>query len=393
MVEIATFVVEIAKYLVAPVRRPFSYLWNYKTNLDNLEKEVDKLKADRDSVQLLIKPGKDPLPNVKLWQERTDRSIVEVSKVVGDNPEQANIQCCKGFSCPNLICRYQRGKNAAEKLKEVLKLEQEAAPWLAQITISTNIPDYPWLRSGDGYEAFDSRSSVLKNIIDALCDPDVNMVGIYGMGGIEEAEAWSLFKSTAGMCIGHPDLKNIAPKVAKECGNMPLAIVTIASALKDKEESTWSTALNELKNPSLEGFEETMTREVYTCIKFSYDHLDTKELKEIFLLCSRMGRTYDASIRDLFMYGLGLGYFKRYNTLEEAQCKVEDLVKKLKGNSLLLDAPNETRESLRHVIPDGKRPVGQLFRLPEITRNPLEPRTHQVKDGKKVNLIPSISQR
>ncbi|TXG65317.1 hypothetical protein EZV62_006592 [Acer yangbiense] len=486
---------EIAKYVVAPVERRFSYLWNYKTNLDNLEKEVDKLKADRDSVQLLIKPGEDPLPNVKLWQERTDRSIVEVSKVVGDNPEQANIQCCKGFSCPNLINRYQRGKNAAEKLKEVLKLEQEAAPWLAQISSRTNIPDDPWLRSGDSYEAFDSRSSVLKNIIDALRDPDVNMVGIYGMGGIgkttlarkvakhiqqdnpshvivsvevsttpnikniqqaiggklglkfhdetedgqaralygqlkkevtvsegadnsgekkkekkillildniwgkidlekvgiplggdckglklllttrsihvltnqmnshcnfsvetlEEAEAWSLFKSTAGMCVDHPDLKNIAPKVAKECGNMPLAIVTIASALKDKEESTWSTALNELKNPSLEGFEATMTREVYTCIKFSYDHLDTKELKEIFLLCSRMGRTYDASIRDLFMYGLGLGFFKRSNTLEEAQCKVEDLVKKLKGNSLLLDAPNETRESLQHVIPDGER--------------------------------------
>ncbi|TXG65311.1 hypothetical protein EZV62_006586 [Acer yangbiense] len=486
---------EIAKYLVPPVERRFSYLWNYKTNLDNLEKEVDKLKADRDSVQLLIKPGEDPLPNVKLWQERTDRSIVEVSKVVGDNPEQANIHCCKGFSCPNLINRYQRGKNAAEKLKEVLKLEQEAAQWLAQISNRTNIPDDPWLRSGDGYEAFDSRSSVLKNIIDALRDPDVNMVGIYGMGGIgkttlarkvakhiqqenpshvivsvevsttpnikniqqaiggklglkfhdetedgqaralygqlkkevtvsegadnsgekkkekkillildniwgkidlekvgiplggdckglklllttrsihvltnqmnshcnfsvetlEEAEAWSLFKSIAGMCVDHPDLKNIAPKVAKECGNMPLAIVTIASALKDKEESTWSTALNELKNPSLEGFEATMTREVYTCIKFSYDHLDTKEHKEIFLLCSRMGCTYDASIQDLFMYGLGLGYFKRSNTLEEAQCKVEDLVKKLKGNSLLLDAPNETRESLRHVIPDGER--------------------------------------
>ncbi|KAK1584543.1 hypothetical protein Q3G72_033885 [Acer saccharum] len=30
------------------------------------------------------------------------------------------------------------------------------------------------------------------------------------------------------------------------------------------------------------------------------------------------------------------------------------------------------------------RPVGQLFRLPEIARNPLESQTHQLNDGKKI---------
>ncbi|KAK0602182.1 hypothetical protein LWI29_031131 [Acer saccharum] len=276
---------------------------------------------------------------------------------------------------------------------------------------------------------------VLTNQMDSQCN--------FSVDTLEEAEAWSLFKSTAGMCVDHPDLKSVAPKVAKECGNMPLAIVTIAKALKNKEESIWRTALEELKNPSSESFEGIMTKEVYTSIKFSYDYLDTEELREIFLLCSRMGRTYDASIRDLFMYGLGLGFFKRSNTLEKAQCKVEDLVKKLKDNSLLLDAPNETRESHWYGIPDGERfamhdvicdvarlidcgkgnacnviddvilchlekknmlknctsitlhniskvpkdlrPIGQLFWLPEIIGNPLELQTHQVKDGKKVN--------
>ncbi|KAK0602933.1 hypothetical protein LWI29_038372 [Acer saccharum] len=67
-----------------------------------------------------------------------------------------------------------------------------------------------------------------------------------------------------------------------------------------------------------------------------------------------MGCHYDASIRDLFRYGLGLGFFKRSNTLEKAQCRVEDLVKKLKDNSLLLDAPNETSES-HYSISDSER--------------------------------------
>ncbi|KAK0599516.1 hypothetical protein LWI29_005980 [Acer saccharum] len=171
---------------------------------------------------------------------------------------------------------------------------------------------------------------------------------------LEKAEAWSLFKKTAGTCVDHPDLKSIAPKVAKECGNMPLAIVTIANALKNKGESTWSNALDELKNPSSESI-EGITKEVYTSIKLSYDYLDSEELRKIFLLCSHMGCHYDASIRDLFRYGLGLGFFKRSNTLEKAQCRVEDLVKKLKDNSLLLDAPNETSESHSYSISDSER--------------------------------------
>ncbi|KAK1549299.1 hypothetical protein Q3G72_023999 [Acer saccharum] len=191
MVEIAASVAasvaaKIAGYLVAPVGRPFIDLWNYKTNLENLKNEVEKLKAMKRSVERLSRVREVTAPHVVIWQKSVDQIIPEAELISEDNLEQESIQCCIGFSFLNLINRYQRSKNAAEKLKEVLKLEQEAAPWLPQTTISTNIPDYPWLRSGDGYEAFDSRSSVLKNIIDALCDPDVNMVGIYGMGGIVE---------------------------------------------------------------------------------------------------------------------------------------------------------------------------------------------------------------
>ncbi|KAK0602529.1 hypothetical protein LWI29_034492 [Acer saccharum] len=262
----------------------------------------------------------------------------------------------------------------------------------------------------------------------------------FSVDTLKEAEAWSLFKNTAGTCTEQPDLKSIAFDVAKECGGMPLAIVAIAKALKNKEEYVWINALEKLKSPSLESFEGIMTKNVYTSIKLSYDYLDTTELKEIFLLCSRMGCTYDASIRDLFRYGSGLGFFESSNTLEKAQCRVEDLVKKLKDNSLLLDAPNKTSASHSYTISDGERfamhdiicdvarsisrekgnvctmiddviscswakknilknctsitlhdigelpkdlkPFGQLFRLLEIARNPLEPQTLQAKDGK-----------
>ncbi|KAL5836757.1 hypothetical protein ACOSQ3_013926 [Xanthoceras sorbifolium] len=135
---------------------------------------------------------------------------------------------------------------------------------------------------------------VLTNVVDSQCN--------YHIETLNEADAWSLFKSIAGTCVDHPDLIYIATKVAKECGGMPVAIVTIAKALKEKGQNEWKNALRELKNLFSESF-EGMAKEVYTSIKLSYDYLERKELKEIFLLCSRMGRTYDASVPDLFRYG------------------------------------------------------------------------------------------
>ncbi|KAL5825165.1 hypothetical protein ACOSQ3_021228 [Xanthoceras sorbifolium] len=481
MAEIAISVAaKVAEYLVAPIARPFRYLWKYKSNVENLETEVKKLKGRRDSVQCLVevagRNGEETLPHVKIWQDKANQVIDEASEVVEDNPEQANMSCFKGFSSPNLMKRYRRSKNAAGKLKDaVVGLEQEAVEF-KEVSYRT-IPEQTCLQPSQGHEDFASRKSILKDIIAVLRNPGANMVGIYGMGGVgkttlvkevaaqakqdklfdkivfvevsvspdikniqgviadylglhfieetisgrasrlcvqlkkqkillildniwgridleaigipfgndskglklllttrsshvltnemdsqcnfyvealNEADAWSLFKSIAGTCTEQPHLKFVAPEVVKECGGMPIAIVTIARALKNKEECEWRKVLRELKNPSWERF-EGITKEVYSSIQLSYNYLDTAELKEIFLLCSRMGRTYDASIRDLFRYGWGLGLFERFNTIEEALCNVYALVNTLKATSLLLDAPNKTEESAIYGIPDSEK--------------------------------------
>ncbi|KAK2640402.1 hypothetical protein Ddye_028197 [Dipteronia dyeriana] len=456
---------KIAEYLVAPISLPFSYLWNYKSNVENLKKRVKMLEGRRDSVQHLVEAagrnGRETLQHIKNWQEIVDQIIPQALEVINeDNPEQTNIQFCKRFSCPNLKNRYQLSKKAADKLKDVVVFEQEAAGF-KEVSYTT-IPEQTSLQPSKGHKAFESRKSILKGIIDALLDPNVNMVGIYGMGGVgkttlakevaseakehklfdkivfvevsespdikiiqgviadnlglhfneesvpgradrlceqlkkegkillildniwgrinfekvgipfennhkglklllttrshdvltndmdsqhnfhvqtlNEPDAWSLFKSIAGTCTEQHDLQSIAPEVAKECGGIPVAIVAIARALKNKKIYEWKNALRELKNPSSKSF-EGIVKEVYTSIKLSYDYLENKELKEIFLLCSRMGHTYNASIQELFRYGWGLGLFENCSTLEEALCYVYVSINKLKATSLLLEAP------------------------------------------------------
>ncbi|RVX05603.1 Disease resistance protein [Vitis vinifera] len=67
---------------------------------------------------------------------------------------------------------------------------------------------------------------------------------------LQEDETWILFKNTAGDSIKNPELQPIAVDVAKECAGLPIAIVTVATALKNKSLSIWKDALQQLKRPT-----------------------------------------------------------------------------------------------------------------------------------------------
>ncbi|KAK3200231.1 hypothetical protein Dsin_023646 [Dipteronia sinensis] len=223
---------KIAEYLVAPITLPFSYLWNYKSNVENLKKRVKMLEGRRDSVQCLVEAagrnGRETLQHIKNWQESVNQIIPEALELINEhNPEQANIQCCKGFSCPNVKNRYQFSKKAADKLKDVVGLEQEAAGF-KEVSYPT-IPEQTLLQPSKGHEAFESRKSILKDIIDALLDPNVNMVGIYGMGGVgkttlakevaSEAKQHKLFDKIVFVEVSEsPDIKIIQGVVADNLG-------------------------------------------------------------------------------------------------------------------------------------------------------------------------------
>ncbi|KAL5850846.1 hypothetical protein ACOSQ4_008859 [Xanthoceras sorbifolium] len=188
MAEIAISVAgKVAEYLVTPITVPFRYMWNYKSYLENLKKEVENLDGMRNSVQHSVedarRKGEEIENHVQSWLRTVENIIREASELVNeDNHQQANLQCFRGFSCPNLKNRYQLSKKAAGKLKAVVGLKQTAAEF-KQVSYRT-IPEQTCLQPKKGHQDFESRNSILKDIIDALSTSDVNMVGIYGMGGV-----------------------------------------------------------------------------------------------------------------------------------------------------------------------------------------------------------------
>ena len=181
MVEIVVAVAtKVAEYLVAPIASPFRYLQNYKSNLENLNNEVKKLEARRETVRHSVEDanrnGEEIEKHVENWLGSVENIISEASKVVEDNLQQANMQFLKGLSCTNLMTRYQHSKKAA-KLKAVVGVQEEDGKF-EKVSYRT-IPEQACLQPSKGHQAFESRNSILKDIIDALHDPDVSMVGCW----------------------------------------------------------------------------------------------------------------------------------------------------------------------------------------------------------------------
>jgi len=57
----------------------------------------------------------------------------------------------------------------------------------------------------------------------------------FGLDVLAEEEAWSLFEKMAGDCVNKDrDMRSAATKVAKACSGLPLALVTVSKALKNR---------------------------------------------------------------------------------------------------------------------------------------------------------------
>ncbi|KAK9218227.1 hypothetical protein WN943_006864 [Citrus x changshan-huyou] len=95
----------------------------------------------------------------------------------------------------------------------------------------------------------------------------------FSIGILNEQEAWRLFKIMAGDYVENRELESTATSVAKACGGLPIALTTVAKALRKKELPVWKNALQELQTPSEASFDEGVPAEAYSTIELSYKYL------------------------------------------------------------------------------------------------------------------------
>ncbi|XVF06185.1 hypothetical protein REPUB_Repub06bG0025600 [Reevesia pubescens] len=441
---------EAAKGIFQEAKRHIRYVFIYKKNVEKFEKKRKTLIAKRRSVQLEVEAAERNLEeikeDVKLWRETVDEKVEEGEKKVKDLEDKAKNKCFFSL-CPNVKSRYQLSRKAEEGVTAFDELLQQGE--FNSVSCPAPRPDIVDATPKD-FEAFESRKKVFNLVMEALKKATINVIGVYGMGGmgkttlvneiarqvkkdklfdevvmavvtqtpdilkiqvqlaellglkleesseavraarlrdrlntekkvliilddiwtkldlnkvgipfgdenkkcyilltsrrqhvlknemdaqenfavdvLEDEEAWVLFKKKAGDNFESDEMKSTAIEVAKKCAGLPLAIKTVASALKNKELFVWKDALRELPDAEV----------VHSAIMLSYNHLASEELKQTFLLCSLLRR--NTSIEDLLRYAIGLGLMAGVNTVEGARNRLLTMVSQLKESCLLLDS-------------------------------------------------------
>ncbi|XVF77035.1 hypothetical protein PTKIN_Ptkin14bG0007500 [Pterospermum kingtungense] len=170
------------------------------------------------------------------------------------------------------------------------------------------------------------------------------------LGVLDENDAWTLFKKKASIDEqkDNVDTINMAKEVAKECKGLPVAIVTLASALKGANTvEEWKIALKKLKsNRFMEiGNIEEEEKNAYMCLETSYEHLKKDTTKKLFLLCAVYPEDYSIDPEELVRSAWGLNIYGNATSIEEVRVDVFAAIQSLKDSCLLLEDTGKRSES------------------------------------------------
>ncbi|XP_044475727.1 disease resistance protein SUMM2-like [Mangifera indica] len=438
--------------------RQIGYLLNYNDNIKALEKQAQKLKAARDSIQVRIDAAERNreiiLPDVRNWISDVGKVNEEAERFL-DDEGNANKMCFRGW-CINLRLRYRFSKVAKQKIAEITQLQEHGKFQ----TLSQPAPRPSGIISPTvGFSGiFKSRESIKNEIMEAFKDDKVSIIGICGMGGVGKTtlvkqvgilakeqklfdsivmvvvsqtpnimniqreiahtldlkslsdcpestrasslwerikkekriliilddiwrriqleeigipfgkdhggckimltsrrknvcdqmdcdktfivgtltkqESWALFKELVGMDVENSNLSSIAREVTAECDGLPIAIVTLARALKNRAMYVWRDALQQLKRSTSTNV-EGMHKNVISSLKWSYNFLESEE-KSVFLFCSVFPEDFVIPVEVLVRYGTGLRWFKDLGTIDDIRVRTHAIVSNLISSFLLI---------------------------------------------------------
>ncbi|XP_042514862.1 disease resistance protein SUMM2-like [Macadamia integrifolia] len=152
---------------------------------------------------------------------------------------------------------------------------------------------------------------------------------------LSEEEAWNLFRKKVGNVVDSHDIREIATQVVRKCKGLPLAIIVIGGALRNKKDlSEWRNALKELRSNQYEIIAD-MEKSVFKLLKFSYDQLERNNIKKCFLYCALYPEDYEIGVTELIQHWWAEGLIDGDLSLDEAYDRGHAIVNYLKDVSLL----------------------------------------------------------
>ncbi|OWM66093.1 probable disease resistance protein At1g61300 isoform X1 [Punica granatum] len=110
----------------------------------------------------------------------------------------------------------------------------------------------------------------------------------------------------------HPDIPELAEKLAGECKCLPLALITVGRAMASKKNPhEWKHAVEVLRHhpATFSG----MKNDVFVPLEFSYESLPDETLKRCFLYCTMFPEDYGIRKDDLILLWIAEGFLDEYD--------------------------------------------------------------------------------
>ncbi|KAA8541064.1 hypothetical protein F0562_025027 [Nyssa sinensis] len=174
---------KILDSLLKAMSRQIGYLVHYKENVQKLEAELGKLVDERGVVQQRVNGARDNAEeieeNVRKWLTIVDEKKDEVDEILKGKDRE--YRRCFKVRFPDFYSRHRFGREAKKKTGVITGLITDGK--FETVSHPKPLPD-TGIPSVLDYEHFESRGRVFKKIIEALRDDTINVIGIYGMGGV-----------------------------------------------------------------------------------------------------------------------------------------------------------------------------------------------------------------
>ncbi|KAJ9182673.1 hypothetical protein P3X46_006639 [Hevea brasiliensis] len=179
---------------------------------------------------------------------------------------------------------------------------------------------------------------------------------------LTEDEAWALFQTAANLEDDSTALSNVAKRVAKECGCLPIAIVSVAKALRGKSLHGWERALTKLQEGEYIEIQDMSGEEkAFKSLKFSFDELPREETKRCLLLCSLYPKDHEICVEDVSRYAFGLGLYQHAQSLKDNLSEVLYAIDELKDCHLLLEAGSKGHVKMHDLVRDVVLLIGKSY--------------------------------
>ncbi|KAL5726024.1 hypothetical protein ACHQM5_009097 [Ranunculus cassubicifolius] len=172
---------EVTKSAIVHVERQFGYLIHFRRSINTLNEKIKQLTDMQGYVQASIDAA---TRNVELIFETVQEWMTRVDLVLSQATElskEARVinSWFRGWCCG----RFSLGRKARKTIEFIERIHEEGSSF--GTTISSRKPTQSLNVMGiEDFNAFASRASTTEEILKALLDDAINLVGVHGMPGV-----------------------------------------------------------------------------------------------------------------------------------------------------------------------------------------------------------------